>query len=224
MLNKLLAWSFMITFSHASLSVEGIPEDYTHKVSENEIDVYVEESSSSEGIKQYYAKVVVDASVDKIVSLFVNDQLFPEWVHQCSFGRVEKGSDDHSFVTYQTYSMPWPVKSREFAWEVGVSREGEGYLLSMRDISDTYFDSKPDNYVRGRIVKGFYRLIPLNGDRTQVIASQKVDPKGNLPSWLVNSMLTDGPLNTLSAMKGILESNQYEKELEKSSDFVETLL
>lgn len=221
---KKIAGACIVTLSIQAAAMDA-PAGYVLEATDKGIEVFVEENASSPtGIKQYFAKTEVKASVEQILALFTSASVFPHWVDKCSSGTVSQGSKSRSFVTYQTYDMPWPVKDRDFVWEVDVKQDEKGYLLTLTDLSSTYTGPTNDGLIRGRMVSGFYRLIPRGEGRTLVVSSHEIDPAGRLPSWLINSMLTQGPLNTLSNMKEILEGGLYEEQLNVRSGFVQSLL
>ena len=57
--------------------------------------------------------------------------------------------------------------------------------------------------VRADLMRSAYRLEPLGAGKTRFSVEIHTDPKGSIPTWLVNMLQKSWPLETLSAVRRV---------------------
>jgi len=90
------------------------------------------------------------------------------------------------------YSAPFPLHPREFI-VVNVHKQvGDSYLLFSTSVSHFEYPETED-YVRGDMKVSGTILRPFAGNKTKMTKIVQIDPKGNIPSALVNFVVHDQP-------------------------------
>ena len=100
--------------------------------------------------------------------------------------------------------MPWPFKDRDLSVNVSASinqANGEFRLIAtpLTDISPEKKD-----LVRIKDYKQTWTIRPVN-NRTHVELEFYVDAIDNIPGWIVNLALIETPINSIKAIRMLLE-------------------
>ncbi len=147
-------------------------------------------------------EAVLEASVERLCSVLEDIPRYTEWVDSLATAEVLGRKDAFNYVYYQRYALPWPISDRDFVVRHELLPAPDGRGLIVRD-HDGLHRRRPtdDCCIRGRTDLAEVRLQPLDGKRTAVAAMARVDMKGMLPVWLVNSIQEDFPRLTFAAYK-----------------------
>ena len=150
----------------------------------------------------FYGVGVVDAPVDKLLSIIVDTSRTGEWMtdseHSELLRWVNKPID---YIQYDHMDMPWPVKDRDFVSRIRININPQTFETRV-----TYSRSKMHVGDRGRIrgdLNGsYYILRPIDGGRkTLAIGVVIADPKGALPKWIINLYQRNWPYDIIMALR-----------------------
>ena len=61
------------------------------------------------------------------------------------------------------------------------------------------------NYIRLKEAEGFWQIKEIEENKISLIYQYYGEPGGSLPAWLVNMFIVDGPMDTLTNLKKMLE-------------------
>eukprot|EP01121_Diplochlamys_sp_Union-15-3_P011315 TRINITY_DN3264_c0_g1_i7.p1 TRINITY_DN3264_c0_g1~~TRINITY_DN3264_c0_g1_i7.p1 ORF type:complete len:158 (-),score=17.60 TRINITY_DN3264_c0_g1_i7:10-483(-) len=107
---------------------------------------------------------------------------------------VEKFDDDHSIVNYR-YKFPFPLTNRDFVVLEVNKKVDTNYVALARSVNSS---ACPVNksFVRGEIlVSGYFiKSVPESPTQSKVSFLMQCDPKGMLPTFLVNMDAPNAPL------------------------------
>jgi hypothetical protein len=144
----------------------------------------------------------VDAPVWKIASILLDPQRAPEWVDSLKESRVVRQLGPAAYIEYNHFGMPLLVKDREFVSEVQIEVDPakRSVALVYRPTAD--LNVPVSRYVRGEIQSGRFEVHALeSGSRSELTAEVQCDPKGMLPTWLVNLFQRNWPVTTFERMR-----------------------
>lgn len=142
----------------------------------------------------------IDAPLDKILWVLVDNEHKTEWVDMCSESRVLEQVNEHEFVIYQRFSLPWYLSDRDYVYSGRAVREADGSVRLLLQ-SCEHPDAPETVGVRGRLVESCYVLMPLGPNRTRLSVEIQTDPCGMVPDWLVNLVQKEWPLKTLRGIR-----------------------
>lgn len=158
--------------------------------------------------KEYKGVTTVPASAASVMAIFTEPDTNREWLHGCTKVETIEHSGFHSITTCQVFDFPWPATDRDFVIDFEIKQTGENeFVMTMRDRSGQ-MPEKPD-LVRARMPSGYYEIRQLSHDRTEIVMAQHVEPNGDLPGWMVNSLVTDTPYYSLKNLKGLVKKGEY---------------
>jgi hypothetical protein len=143
----------------------------------------------------------IDAPVWKIASILLDPEHAPEWVASMKESRVVRRLGPFAYIEYNHFAMPFLVKDREFVSDVQIDVDVQARRVALV-YSPTTEATAPSHAVRGEIVAGRFEVRSLEpGRRAELTAEVLCDPKGLLPSWLVNLFQRHWPISTFEGMR-----------------------
>jgi hypothetical protein len=99
-------------------------------------------------------------------------------------------------------SMPFPFDNRDIVYEMTVKRtetSAEIRYKAMRGVKD-----EKHGIVRMDYATGSWIVSTSQGAKTNIEHEFEGDPKGNVPSGIVNLFIVQGPINTIERLKEYL--------------------
>ncbi|GAL85997.1 hypothetical protein PA14_44080 [Sporocytophaga myxococcoides] len=175
-------------------------QDWTLAKEKNGIKVYTREGKDSP-IKEFKAVTIFEANMYVIEKILLNTKTYPEWYDHCK--RAEQiGLQGNTVTMHMEYSMPFPFKNRDAVINLSATHIND--LITIQITRNAVAIKEVEDIVRMPISEGGWQLRKINEHTTEVIHQFKGDPGGNIPVAIVNLFLVDGPLNTLTQLKGIV--------------------
>ncbi len=153
-----------------------------------------------EGIKEFKAVMTLKTDIRTLEKILDNYKDFPNW--QTNLTRIEtikKISNNQIFEHYFT-DLPWPIDNRDLITLLQKKYSTDKKIITYNYYCVPNYLPKEENYLRVKKSEGFWKLTEKSG-YTTIIYQFKADPGGNIPDWLINSFLIDGPFETMSNLK-----------------------
>ncbi|MEQ8707315.1 MAG: START domain-containing protein [Phaeodactylibacter sp.] len=173
------------------------------------LKVYVRDAAHSD-VKEIKIETTLDASLHGVVAVLKDVPVYKDWIYKCLEANRLQPAEQKSSLYYCKVDFPWPMSDRDFI--------ARSQLRQDPDSRTVYIDVKgePDNQedvedvVRIRNLDIHYELTPLAGNKTQMSYQLHSDPGGAIPTWLVNMVVDNGPVNTIKGMREMLKSEKYQ--------------
>jgi ribosome-associated toxin RatA of RatAB toxin-antitoxin module len=199
MMKKMLLPLLIVTLIPLMGFYTGSNEDWRLQKEKNNIRVYSKSSSNSTE-RHLRAEAEVNTSLSSLVAMISDVHLYPKWVYRCSEAKLLKQINEREFYYYQITHVPWPIPNRDMVIHVKINQDEETgkVLVSLKGVPD--FIPENENLVRVRIFEGQWEFIPQSSGVVKVTHQFLIDPKGDVPGWLVEMAAVDGPMNTMESM------------------------
>jgi hypothetical protein len=173
-------------------------------------------NSDEDGIKTFVGEVpgssffafrgagAVDAPIGKVANVLIDTSRHSEWVPNFGGMRVVRDVAKREKIIYRHVKTPAVIDDRDFVVHVRTHQdEKTGHLLfEFHSVKDK--DAPPsDDKVRAVIHKNSgYRMWPVDGGkRTMVVFTIHVDPRGDVPAWIVNAFQDAYPKNNIKNIR-----------------------
>lgn len=177
---------------------------------ENDISIYTRTPENSK-YKELKAVYQIKTSLSSIIALLNDFESFPKWVYRCEKSMALKKDSDNHIIRYQTVVAPWPVDNRDMILEVNSFQDKKTKIVYQKVNSIPDYIPLVKGHVRVREFRALWTLIPLKNGFVEVNYELLVNPGGNIPAWLVNLALVDGPFDTSVKMREMLMNEKYQK-------------
>jgi hypothetical protein len=169
---------------------------------ENGIRTY-ERMTSANGLVAFRGEVIIHAPLKKVATVLVHQPHQKEWVHAYVKGSNVVEINDLEYIQYSETKVPWPFQNRDFVFraKAKIDTNPATMLISMKSEEHPLAPAK-EGIVRGEIVNSYYYLKErVGGKNTKLVVEMEVDPKGEIPLWLVNLSQKGWPHNTLLGIR-----------------------
>ena len=195
-----------LSFFCIGTAVGNTADGWELKKSAEDIRVFTRPVSGSK-ILEFRAEAEMPVRVASVLAALQDIAAGPRWLHRCLESRVVERLSDKELTFYQVNSLPFPAKSRDAVYRATASFDGDGRVtILMRALPDALPETE---HVRIPAAKGSYLLERLGDRSTRVTWTQLVDPGGALPSWIVNSLITETPFRSLRALRELVTESPY---------------
>lgn len=145
---------------------------------------------------------VMKGTRQDVLGVLLDNEHRINWVDRLATNYILQLHTPYDYVLYQNFELPALFSDRDYVYRGRVVEdEGSGVVtLSMQSIE--HDKAPPTTGVRAELINSRYVLTPLDSGDTQVEVEIITDPKGMMPSWLVNMIQKDWPRETLTRLEG----------------------
>ena len=162
---------------------------------------FISYSKEIEGSKLVAFKGVgdIDAPISKLLWVLTDNVHRAEWVDRLYETKELDRIGEHEFVVYQAYRLPVFISNRDYVYRGKATTQDDGSVI-VTLASEEHPDAPETIGVRAHLNQSSYTLTPAADGKTTVTVEIHTDPKGLLPSWLVNLIQKSWPLKTLNGL------------------------
>ncbi|HEY2580670.1 MAG TPA: START domain-containing protein [Mucilaginibacter sp.] len=157
-----------------------------------------------------------NATPSQLVALIMDVNSSAEWVYHVKSSVLVKRVSPSELYYYSEVTLPWPLTNRDFVAHLIVSRNPVTKVVTIDGPAVAGFVPVKEGVIRVIDSKGKWIITPIGPNRIKVEYTIHVDPGGTLPSWLVNTFATEGPLKIF---RGIKEQLQKRANRDRDADF-----
>lgn len=197
----LIVLSMIVLTAHAD-------NNWTISKQEQGIKVYVRDTPGS-ALKAFKGSITLPEKLDTVLSVIEDTSNFPQLLHKCKKANTLKQVSENESYKYLVTDMPWPVRDRDTIVHAVVTHDKGSKAVKIALTAAPQMMPRQAGLLRITKMTGQWLLIPeKNG--VKVIYEMSVDPGGNIPKWLVNTMAVDMPFYTLRNLRQLLKQDKYQ--------------
>ena len=198
-MNRLILWSIWLVIS-GLFAVQGtaVAAEWEQADKEDGVTSYRMNYPNSD-VTAFAGEIVIDAPIAKIAWVIRDNKHRTKWVDRLIHSRVLEKRGPTERVIYQHFGLPWPIKDRDYVYRAKMAWEGEKLTFNLKSIESP--KAPKTKGVRAHLTRCIYHLTPISDTRTHVRVEVHTDPKGKLPSWLVNLIQKSWPIKTLKGIR-----------------------
>lgn len=153
---------------------------------------------------------LVDASMARIVAVLMDHKHKDKWVDRLYVSRELESLGEMETIQYAAFKMPLVVSNRDFVYHYDIQyvKETGGVDVYIKSVEHA---SAPKTVgVRGTLNSSRYTMLPREGGaKTFLVAEMHADPKGWLPTWLVNALQKKWPIKTIKGLREQVKKPYY---------------
>lgn len=173
-----------------------------------DIRVYTREVANSP-LKEFKGVTRVNVPTSALVALLKDSEAATEWMKDVvHYEMLEQVSETES-VIYTINKAPWPVTNRDLVTRSIMSQD-ENKVVTVQITAEPQGKEINDDYIRIPELTGFWKFIPQENGVVEVVYQVHANPGGSLPTWLVNSIVIETPLETLTKMHDKVGLDKYQ--------------
>lgn len=154
--------------------------------------------------KEYRATVIVKTTLAKAVDAYWDPVKRKKFMKRSIEVSNIKSISSKEIITYNLGDAPWPVTDRDNVTRSLKTTPSEGVVLITMSSLPDYIPHKK-GIVRVPRTKGHWKFTDLKNGTIKIEQQSVADLGGSVPDWVVNSVIVEGPFDTLKGMRDLLE-------------------
>jgi hypothetical protein len=154
-------------------------------------------------IKGYKVELIIEAEAARIRAFMMDFDHYTNWAYNHEASKTLVPLKNGVAVSYRRIGVPWPIDDREMICQV-VLKNGANGSFSVRISPSTHPYAPTEGLVRMTRFDEAYYITPLGGGKCKVLVEGVADPGGSVPAWLVDMFITEGPYESMKAMREAL--------------------
>ncbi len=168
--------------------------DWKLNVDKNLIKVYTRDSEIT-NYKAFRAITTINSDILSVKKVMLNFSDYYKWNYECIKSEVLKNEADSVKVIYTVTQSPWPVKNRDAVVKYRINQTENMLFISFWLVSG--YISENTECVRMKALTGYWKIVKIAPDRTQIEFEASFDPGGNIPDELINRGISYTPYQTM---------------------------
>jgi uncharacterized membrane protein len=186
-------------------------DDWKLEKDKNEVKIWTLETENS-NIKSFRAITTIEASISQLAAVLNDVEAYPRWMSDVKKVKILEEVNNNERYYYLQVDAPWPVSNRDNIVHFSLKEDPstQGFVVSAKGKAD-YIPLKED-VVRIQNSMGTWNITQIDYKTSKIVFEYTADPGGELPSWVVNLFIVDGPYTTLLNLKEIVKTAPYKDE------------
>jgi START domain-containing protein len=151
----------------------------------------------------------VDGDLLRVGSVIVDVPREKEWLDSVVEARILRRVSDSEYIMYSHLGTPVPLSDRDFVNDVTIQVDPASQTVTfrMRSVDDPA--APKTSYVRASLIDSSFTISPAaDGKKTHVVAEIHCDPKGAIPSFVVNMFQRGWGYNTIQNLRRQVAKSQ----------------
>ena len=169
--------------------------------------------SSSDGITLYSGSVpearvvplkavmTIPGTIEEVALVLEDIARRGDWVSNFGESVLLERTNDYDQTEYLRVNLPWPARNRTavIRVRVTVSDDDKRATIAAESVESHLADRLP-THVRAEVHASTFQMTQENG-QVEVVALVFIDPRGRIPSWIVNYFSRRGARVTLAGLR-----------------------
>jgi hypothetical protein len=148
---------------------------------------------------------ISNTTIDELVAFLKRVEDFPKWQYNMRSAKTLRQVSDSVAIVRSELDTPWPVENRELIVQYSFEKHPQDKMLKVTTKTIVYDYPFSDEFVRVPYSLAEWSVTTV-GNALQVSYKMEIDPGGSLPAWLVNMAMAEGPHQTFTNLKKLLEN------------------
>ncbi len=183
------------------------------------IHAYVQKQLDTK-VRKVKVETIATAQLSELISIIKNAKCHKDWVFLNKSACILEEESDYCWKYYAHTNSPWPVFDRDFITDVVLIQDSVDYSVKIVSIGLPDYIPEKEDCVRIRTIFSQWTFNPLGNGSVFIKLEIEADIGGKIPVWLVNLVVTKGPLST---MEGLLNELQKENNIGVTLDYIKEL-
>lgn len=175
----------------------------------NGIKVYFRTVANS-NLNEVKIQTTFNSNLSTIVETLRDVNAYREWVYKAAYSYTVKEFNANEMEYYNKFNFPFPLDDRDVVIHSKIQQNPQTKVVT--SVSYAKLDIVPENKNVVRI-KDFHSKWTFIAKNNLVYGEYifKSNPGGNIPVWLINLSLDEGPIKTIQNFKQQLLLEKYLK-------------
>jgi hypothetical protein len=197
---RFLVFLFVSVFF--SFTVQGQSNSWKLKKSADDVEVYFRKADNSP-INEIKIQTLLSGTVKTLLEIMRNVPGYPQWVYKCTSAELVARPSPSGAIYYAVMDFPWPLSDRDFVAESKIASDNTGKVIITVNGVPGRVAERPER-VRVPVMEYRWEFTPIDKTTIQLNYYLRSDPGGELPAWLINLVIDQGPTQTVKNLRQLL--------------------
>lgn len=180
------------------------------------IKVYTRQVEGS-NLKELKFTVTINARLQSIIALLMDVEAYQRWVFKCSSSKNLKTVGTSTY-DYYTVDFPWPFNDRELYAYATIEQDPITKVVTTINVALPDYGPENEDYIRIVNHENKWIFKPIGPEKIEATYFLRSEPAGNIPNWMVNLAIDQGPVKSMKKFRILLEEEAYKN---AQLDFIE---
>lgn len=157
--------------------------------------------------KSAEASFTLRSNLSNFVRFLWDVPQYDNWQYKTIEPRILTVVDAHEIYYYVRINSPPFVQDRDLVIAMNVSQDSLTKIVTVTMKSIPEYLPKTENVVRVIHSDAQFTVKPINAKTIHVSYQIAAEPGGDIPAWLINAFIEDGPYYTFLKMKKVLDDH-----------------
>ncbi len=200
-LSLVFAFIFMLPAPPAS-------PDWELRKEKSGIKVYTRKMFNSK-IKELRMTFQTDASLQSIISLLNDTEVYMEWIYRFKEVTILKQISDSKSIYYGALDFPWPLTDRDLIAESVTIQDPVTKVVTVTTTAIKDYMPDKNGHVRIEEHSNSWTFTPLADGTIDIDYVLRSNPGGSIPSWAINMALDQGSTQSMEAFLELLKDDRF---------------
>ena len=175
----------------------------------NGVSVYTQTVPGSD-VKAFKGMTRIQTSVASLLAVLADTSAYPNWMHNCTEGKLLKEVSTTEQYVYFVNDFPWPTTDRDLIFHARTVEDPDTGTTTV------HLEARPDyspntDYIRVPKGQGFYLFEPQPDGYVQITWQMHMEMGGSVPAWVLNTALVDLPFQSLQNLQRVVRLEKYQQ-------------
>lgn len=172
------------------------------------IKIYTRESTDS-NIKELKFTMQINSTMVGAIAVLTDVENYDQWVYKCNESLTLEEINNLKSFCYYHVDFPWPMSDRDMIVYSEVNQDPNTKTVTSSSYGRPEFIPEKEGLVR--IYDHFNQWVfkPVSANKIEITYLLKSDPGGNIPDWMVNLAIDQGPLKSMKGFLSALDHPVY---------------
>ena len=184
---------------------------WTLESTSNGVAIYSSHSLGT-AIVPFKAVMTIPGTIEEVSTVLEDVPRRHEWIAHFGMSVVLARPNDYDQTEYLRVAMPWPVADRSalIRVRIGVSENQRSATIAAESVESHPADTLP-LLVRAQVYTSTFQMTQV-GDHVEVASLVFIDPRGRIPTWVVNYFTSRVARTTLEGLRRQVARELYPRE------------
>lgn len=176
-------------------------QDCSLKKQKDDLKVFTCDTDSGR-LKTLRSEFILEQTTfEELEEFMLNVGNYVNWQYNTIEAKILQKTHDHSIVYRVVVEAPWPLSNREMITKLSIHFDSTAQQLKITNHNTSYEFPQNKELVRVPFSDGVMLVSKLDASSLKVVYSLRIDPGGNVPAWLVNIAMAEGPFYSFTKLK-----------------------
>jgi len=184
-------------------SVMAQDNEWALKKNKDGIEVYTRVDEES-GLIEFKSTITLATNLETLLNVFNDVEGYTKWMADTKVSTVlEKINANESYIYFEA-QVPWPLENRDMPLYQKIEKTTNGIYIYLTGVEDYIPHKKRITRIENAV--GYWELTQIKNNQIRVKYGFLADPGLNIPNWIINLFIVDGPYKTLINLKEVVKN------------------